>query len=200
MKQIIGVTGGIGCGKSQLTNYFAELGYPVIDTDQVAKDIVKPAQPGLVAMIQLLGADYLLPTGELDRAKLRATFFDNPELKQNVEAILHPIIRQTVKQQVETLRADNRLIFIAIPVVNQLNQPEYQLDYVLLVECDQELQIERVKQRDKRTEQQIQQIIANQASRAERQAIADFIIENNGSQQQLKQQADNWLQIILKDE
>src|SRR5690554_2454528 len=98
--QIIGITGGIGCGKSALCDYFETLGYPVIDTDQVAKDLVQPGQPGLVAIIEVLGKDYLLQNGELNRDKLRQTFFNNPQIKQQVEAKLHPLVRQNVAQKI----------------------------------------------------------------------------------------------------
>lgn len=197
MKQIIGLTGGIGCGKTALAEYFIQLGFPVIDTDQVAKNIVEPEQAGLRALIKLLGNEYLMPSGELNRGKLRETFFVNQQLKQQVEGILHPIIRQTVREMVEKLRLDNRLIFIAIPVIHQLNQPEYQLDYVLLVECDEKLQKQRVAERDGRSQEQIQAIIQQQATPAERQKVADFIIYNNDGLAELHQQADDWLKKIL---
>ena len=195
--QIIGITGGIGCGKSALCNYFSQLGYPVIDTDQVAKALVKPGQPGLVAIIEALGKDYLLQNGELNRDKLRQTFFNNPQIKQQVEAQIHPLVRQYVAQQIELLRPKHRLIFIAIPVIHQLNQPEYQLDYVLLVECDAEKQLERVQQRDGRTPEQIHAIMQNQATPEQRQARADGIIYNNTDLNSLHQQAYAWLQKML---
>ena len=195
--QIIGVIGGIGCGKSALCDYFARLGYPVIDTDQVAKDLVKPQQPGLVALINVLGDDYLTEQGELNRTKLREVFFSQPQIKQQVEAILHPLVRQTVRQQIDALRGTTPLIFIAIPVIHQVKQPEYQLDRVLLVECDQARQVERVRQRDGRTDAQIQAIIEQQASPQQRHALADDVIENNGDLSQLQQQADVWLLKLL---
>lgn len=197
--QVIGVIGGIGCGKSALCDYFAILGYPVIDTDQVAKDLVKPQQPGLVALIKVLGHDYLTENGELNRVKLREVFFSQPQIKQQVEAILHPLVRQAVRQQIDTLRGTTPLIFIAIPVIHQVKQPEYQLDRILLVECDQAKQLQRVRQRDGRSEQQIQAIIEQQASRAQRQALADDVIENNGDLNQLQQQADAWLVAFLEE-
>jgi dephospho-CoA kinase len=197
--QIIGVIGGIGCGKSALCDYFAGLGYPVIDTDQVAKDLVKPQQPGLQMLIEVLGRDYLTEQGELNRVKLREVFFSQPQIKQQVEAILHPLVRQAVRQQIDALRGTTPLIFIAIPVIHQVKQPEYQLDRVLLVECDQARQIERVRQRDGRTDAQIQAIIEQQASPQQRHALADEVIENNGDLSQLQQQADAWLFKLLEE-
>ncbi|WFE67831.1 dephospho-CoA kinase [Thiomicrospira sp. R3] len=191
--QIIGVTGGIGCGKSAVCNVFENLGYPVIDTDQVAKRLAEPEQPGLVAMIELLGKDYLTPEGTLDRKKLADAFFSQPELKQQIEAILHPLVRQTVRQQIEQLKPHHRLIFVAIPVLNQINQPEYQIDHLLLIECDEQLQIQRVQQRDQRSLAQIQQIIKQQAPRQQRQQRADSILTNNTSLQDLEQKALAWL-------
>lgn len=197
--QIIGVIGGIGCGKSALCDYFAGLGYPVIDTDQVAKDLVKPQQPGLQMLIEVLGRDYLTKQGELNRVKLREVFFSQPQIKQQVEAILHPLVRQTVRQQIDALRGTTPLIFIAIPVIHQVKHPEYQLDRVLLVECDQARQVERVRQRDGRTDAQIKAIIEQQASPQQRHALADDVIENNGDLSQLQQQADAWLFKLLEE-
>lgn len=195
--QVIGVIGGIGSGKTALCDYFAELGYPVIDTDQVAKDVVKPAQPGLIALIRQLGSDYLLANGELNRAKLRDIFFRNPSVKQQVEAILHPLIRQEVRHQIDQFRGKHALIFVAIPVVQQLNQPEYQLNRILLVEADQAQQLKRVQQRDKRPLEQIKAIMQQQANPEERRALADDVIENNTGLDDLHQQADIWLKQTL---
>lgn len=190
---VIGIIGGIGCGKSVLADYFVSLGYPVIDTDQVAKNLVKPQQPGLVALIKTLGDEYLADNGELNRAKLREVFFSQPQIKQQVEAILHPLVRQHVSEQINRLRGTTEFIFIAIPVLAQVRQPEYQLDRVLLVECDQEKQQQRVQMRDQRSHEQIEAIIAQQASPAQRLALADDVIENNGDLNQLHQQAEAWL-------
>lgn len=196
--QVIGVTGGIGSGKTALCHYFAQLGYPVIDTDQVAKDIVQPKQPGLVALIAQLGPDYLQTNGELNRDKLRETFFNDPQIKNQVEAILHPLVRQTVRDQINQLRGQHSLIFVAIPVIHQLNQPEYQLDRVLLVEAEESQQLERVQSRDQRTTQQIKAIMQQQASPQERRALADDVIENKARLIDLHNQADAWLKAQLK--
>ena len=194
--RVIAITGGIGCGKSALCDYFSSQGYPVIDTDRVAKDLVAPQQPGLLALIDRLGSDYLTDQGELNRDKLRQTFFTDPQIKQQVESILHPMVRQTVRERIEALKTKQALIFIAIPVLHQLNQPEYQIDQVLLVECDPERQLARVTQRDQRSQAQIEQIIRQQATPEQRRERADDIIENNGSLAELHQQAETWLQKI----
>lgn len=195
--QVIGVIGGIGSGKSALCNYFAEQGYPVIDTDQVAKEIVKPKQPGLAALINQLGSDYLLSNGELNRRKLRDIFFDDPEIKQRVEAILHPLVRQTVRDKINHLRGKHALIFVAIPVIHQLNQPEYQLNQVLLVEADESQQLERVQKRDQLNLEQVKAIMQQQASPTERRALADDVIENKAGLKDLQHQADAWLKKTL---
>lgn len=196
--QVIGVTGGIGSGKSVLCDYFAQLGYPVIDTDHIAKVLVQPKQPGLVALIKQLGSDYLQTNGELNRTKLRDTFFRDPEVKHQVEAILHPLVRQTVRDQINQLRGQHAFIFVAIPVIHQLNQPEYQLDRVLLVEAEEDKQLERVQHRDQRSPQQIKAIMQQQASPQERRALADDVIENNADLVDLHNQADAWLKANLK--
>ncbi|UQB42599.1 dephospho-CoA kinase [Thiomicrospira microaerophila] len=197
--QVIGVTGGIGCGKSAVCDYFADQGYPVIDTDLVAKQLVSKGQPGLVEIISLVGKGYLTAQGELDRKKLATVFFSQPQLKQQIEAVLHPMVRQAVRAQIEQLKPHHRLIFIAVPVLQQLNQPEYQIDHVLLVECDTQQQITRVQQRDQRSAEQIQQIIQQQAPPAQRLAIADSVINNNRDLAHLHTQAKAWLFKIIQD-
>lgn len=192
--QIIGVTGGIGCGKTSLTDYFAQLGYPVIDTDQLAKDLMQPKAAGLTAVIEKFGKEYLLEDGSLNRKKLAELIFNNPAKKLELEAVLHPQIRLTAKNLIEEYRPDNSLIFIAIPVIHQLNQPEYQLDYVLLVECDKSNQLARVYNRDGRSSEQIEAIIAQQSTPTQRKEVADYIIYNQGTLKELYQQADTWLE------
>jgi dephospho-CoA kinase len=194
--QIIGITGGIGCGKSAVGQFFVEQGFPLIDTDQVAKQLVRKNQPGLVAIIALVGESYLTPDGELNRPKLAQSFFSQPNLKQQIEALIHPLVRQSVKTRLEELKPLYPLIFIAIPVLNQLNQPEYQIDHVLLIECDQAQQIQRVQQRDQRSLDQIEQIIAQQASPQARLARADSVIYNNAELEDLQSQAKAWLTAI----
>lgn len=191
--QVIGITGGIGCGKSAIGEFFIQQGYPLIDTDQVAKQLVSKNQPGLVSIIQQLGEDYLTADGELNRSKLAQRFFSDPELKHQIEALLHPMVREFVRAEIEKLKPKHALIFVAIPVLNQLNQPAYQIDHVLLVECDQAQQIQRVQQRDQRSVEQIQQIIAQQASPAQRLARADTVIYNHTDLADLHRQAEAWL-------
>lgn len=193
MAKIIGVIGGIGCGKSAFCDYVAQAGYPVIDTDQVAKQLVAPGQEGLVKLIELIGEDYLTKDGELDRVKLRQSFFADAQLKTQIEQLIHPLVRQAVAQQLQSLVAHHSMIFIAIPVVHQVKQPAYQIDKTVLIECDESTQLQRVQQRDQRDEAAVKAIIAQQASREQRQALADDILHNNHSLDQFHQSIDLWL-------
>ena len=195
---VIAVIGGIGCGKSAACSYFAEQGYPVIDTDQVAKQLMLPGQAGLQAIIAHHGNRFLTPQGELDRPKLAAAFFSDQKLKHDIEQIIHPLVRQQVSAQVEVLKTQHKLIFVAIPVISQVMQPAYQIDHVLLIECDPALQRQRVAARDRRAIDQIERIIAQQADPATRQALADSIINNTSSLAAFHQDLQAWLASVTQ--
>ena len=197
---VVAVIGGIGCGKSAACSYFAEQGYPVIDTDQVAKQLMQPGQAGLQALVADYGHRFLTQQGELDRPKLAAAFFSDQKLKHDIEQIIHPLVRQQVGAQVSTLKTQHKLIFVAIPVISQVMQPAYQINHVLLIECDPTLQRQRVATRDQRAIDQIERIIAQQADPATRQALADSIINNNSSVAALHQALQAWLESVTKPE
>jgi len=196
----IGLTGGIGSGKSLVCNLFAEHGIPVIDTDQIARDVVQPNSIGLHAIGQQLGSAYLTEKGELNRSALRQAIFADPAKKQLLESILHPLIRQSMLQRIADLKKTNPIhfpfILVAIPLlvegIKDQTKPDY-LDEIWVVDCSVEQQLARATSRDQQNRQQIEAIINQQATREQRLAWADRVISNQAGLPELKQQVQQLL-------
>ena len=172
----IGLTGGIGSGKTMVANLFAQQGVPIIDTDQIARDVVLPNTPGWGAIVEHFGDAILKPgTQTINRRLLRENIFNNPEEKTWLELLLHPLIRNGVDEAVASLHAD--YCILVIPLLFE-SAYDYKLDRILVVDAPIEKQISRVITRDQAHREQIEKIIAQQISREERLARADDIIEN----------------------
>lgn len=184
---VVGLTGGIGCGKSAVTRLFEQLGVPVIDADIVARELVAPGQPALALIAQHFGNKVLAADGTLDRARLRQIVFENPQARQNLEAILHPRIRQTMHQQLDALSAPYTIL--SIPLLQESGQM-YEVDRVLVVDCSEEVQIERVCVRDNVDRTHVRAILEAQSSRTEKLQIADDIIDNSGPPESLIPQVE----------
>ena len=184
---IIGLTGGIGCGKSAAAARFAEHGVPVIDADDVAREVVQPGREGLRQIIETFGEDMLTPDGTLDRAKLRKRIFSDPAARESVEAILHPLIRQRMQQLAQQVSAPYCLF--VIPLLLETGQQEI-VDRVLVVDCPPDLQRRRVRERDGSEPEEIEAILAAQVPRDRRLQAADDIIENDREPAHLPDQVD----------
>jgi dephospho-CoA kinase len=182
---VVGLTGGIGSGKTTVANLFAELGVPIIDTDLIARQLVEPGKPALADIVRQFGDEILQADGELDRSRLADISFRDKALRLRLEAILHPAIRQEMLRQLKNLQAAYAIV--VIPLLVETGQSQG-LDRVLLVDCPEAEQITRVSKRDGRPLQQIQAILQSQATRQQRQAIADDVILNGGSLDDLRQQ------------
>lgn len=181
----IGLTGGIGSGKSTAAQLFASFDIPVIDADLIAYQISQPGQPALVSIAQSFGDEIMNADSSLNRAKLRSLVFSEPDKKQQLEAILHPLIYSEIEAQIAQL--ETKYCIVCIPLLIE-TQKTSRVDRVLVVDCSVEQQIARVKSRSQLTEAQIQAIIATQASRAQRLAIANDIIDNSKSSSNLAEQ------------
>ncbi|MEJ1296702.1 MAG: dephospho-CoA kinase [Candidatus Sedimenticola sp. (ex Thyasira tokunagai)] len=179
---VIGVTGGIGCGKSSVTDCFTELGVPVIDADQTSREVVEPGEPALEEIVRLFGTETLKADGSLDRRYLREKIFQDSSSRKRLEELLHPIIRQRMQLQLSELTADYAIFSIPLLVETGGNNS---VDRILVVDCPTPLQIERIVHRDGITPAQAEGILNAQCNREERLAVADDIIDNSGTIGQL---------------
>ncbi len=182
---IIGLTGGIGSGKSTVCNGFAALGAPIIDADLVAREVVMPGTSGLTQVIHQFGKEMLAQDGTLDRDKLREQVFSDASSRKKLEAILHPMIREEMDQRLS--RLDAPYVILAIPLLLEGGRREG-IDRVLVVDADESQQIARACQRDHQSKAQIQAVIAAQCSRKDRLSAADDVIYNTGDLEQLNHQ------------
>lgn len=174
----IGLTGGIASGKSAVSRLFAARGIRVIDADEVAREVVEPGQACLEAVVAEFGRGILGPDGRLDRARLRAAVFADPLRRRRLEAILHPAIRAEMDQRAAA--AEGPYVVLAIPLLAEGGRAS-RFDRVLVVDCPVELQRQRLAGRDHETPERIEAILAAQASREQRLAIADDVIVNAGT-------------------
>ncbi|HUL12127.1 MAG TPA: dephospho-CoA kinase [Methylococcaceae bacterium] len=182
----IGLTGGLGCGKTTVANLFAAKGVPVLDADQIARELVEPGQPALAAIVREFGEEFL-EAGQLNRVRLREVVFQCPERKRQLESILHPMVFDAMQRQLATLRSD--YCILCIPLLLETKQQAF-VDRILVVDCPVELQYERVKNRDGLEMTEIGRIIQSQVSRQERLAAATEVIENSGHMEQLVEQVE----------
>jgi dephospho-CoA kinase len=181
----IGLTGGIGSGKTTVTQLFAEFGVPIIDADVIAHQLSQPGQSALYLIEKTFGQEMLNVDGCLNRGKLRDLIFSESDKKKQLEAIFHPLVYAEITQQITQLKA--AYCIISIPLLIETGKIDL-LDRILVVDCPLEMQIERVKSRNQLTETQVSAIIATQATREQRLAIADDVIDNSKSSSSLAEQ------------
>ena len=183
---IVGLTGGIGSGKTTVTNIFAELGIDIIDADIAARIVVEPGSEALVAIAQYFGTEYIDNTGQLDRAKLRSRIFSTPEDKSWLNSLLHPLIRQEILAQIA--RSTSCYCILVAPLLLE-NNLQTLVNRVLVVDIEEQSQIERTVARDPSSPEEVARIIASQLPRTERLSFADDIINNeNVTLEQVRQQ------------
>ena len=185
---IVGLTGGIGSGKSAATAHFAALGASVVDTDLIAHALTAPGGAAIDAIRRTFGADMLTPDGSLDRAAMRARVFADAAARRQLEAILHPLIGAESARQ--RLAAQGLYVILAVPLLIESGDYRARCDRVCVVDVPPEIQIERVRARSALDEAQIRAIMAAQASREQRLAAADDVIDNSGTFERLREQVD----------
>jgi len=174
----VGLTGGIASGKTTVAALFAELGAGLVDTDEIAREVVAVGEPGLDAIVAAFGTAILLPTGGLDRGSLREIVFQDTEARRKLEAILHPLIRARTRSQLDALQAPYAIV--VVPLLIETDFAEI-VDRVLVVDCPRELQLERLIQRDQTSAQDAEAMVAAQVDRETRRARADDIIDSSQS-------------------
>jgi dephospho-CoA kinase len=172
----VGLTGGIGCGKTTVSKLFSGLNVPVIDADVVAHNLVEPGQPALGEICKVFGGEILQADGSLDRHYLKEIVFSTPQKKQILEAILHPLVFAAMQEQIGQL--DGPYCIVSIPLLFETHRADF-VDRILVVDCPVETQVARIKCRDNLTDARIQSIIASQVSREFRLSHADDIIDNS---------------------
>lgn len=187
---LVGLTGGIGSGKSTAAEHFAHLGAGVIDTDAIAHELTAANGAAIPAIRKAFGTQVLTPTGALDRAAMRALAFSNPAARKRLEAILHPMIRDIVTHRISALAPHHPYLILVVPLLVETGAYQTLIDRLLVVDCPQEQQISRVKARSGLPEEQIAAILAAQASRAERLAAAHDVIDNSGDRAYLEAQIE----------
>ncbi len=181
------LTGGIAAGKTAVSDHFAHLGVPIIDTDLIARQIVEPGQTALATIVRTFGAEFIDSEGRLNRRKMREAIFSNPELKTRLENILHPLIVAEALRQVQGL--EEPYCILVIPLFAESGRYPW-VDRVLVVDAEEEIQIKRVMARDRISREQAVAILGAQSTRYNRLALADDVLTNNGSLAGLKTQVE----------
>ena len=175
---VIGITGGIGSGKTTVADLFSSLGVPVIDADVVARQVVVPGQPAYEEILGFFGSEVALPSGELDRKQLRERAFSDPAARVRLEEIVHPRVYGEMKQQLDSL--DTAYAIVVVPLLIESGGRDL-VDRVLVVDSPQQLQIARTERRDGTSPDIIERILAAQLDRDARLSTADDIIDNDAT-------------------
>ncbi len=194
----LGLTGGIGSGKSSVASFLAKRGAWVIDTDQISHQISAPGGVAIDPIKSEFGSEFILPDGSLNRAKMRGHVFKDSESRRKLEAITHPLIRQQTLIQAENgLKKHAPYLVFVVPLLLESGAWTENLDHIAVVDCEEEVQIRRVMERSQLDRQGVLAIMAHQASRAERLAIADTVIHNGGDLASLEIEVDRLHQKML---
>lgn len=180
---IIGLTGGIGSGKSVVANIFNTIGINTIDADSLAKNALNLDSPGYKQFINTFGHDYIGPDKKINNSKLRQEIFINNDLKTSLEKIIHPIVRNNIAELIGSSNSPYHIV--EVPLIYETNSSK-NYNRVLVVDCDEDLQIKRATKRDSSNENEIRNIMQNQATRSQRLSIADDIIDNSESIESLQ--------------
>ena len=200
MVYAVGLTGGIGCGKSSAAKIFAEHGAAVIDTDEIAHRLTAPGEPGLLTVKQAFGEAFLLPDGGLDRARMRRLVFSDRRAKARLEAILHPLIKERVKEALAACQAPYALV--VVPLLLGTGSYRELIRRVLVVDCEEAQQIERTVARSGLARDEVRAIMAHQISRGERLRQADDVLSNSGKTAELQRQVallhDEYLRLAAR--
>ena len=190
----IGLTGGIGSGKSTFASLLVDRGFVFIDADAISRQLTGIGGAALSQIRQVFGEDFVAPDGSMDRNKMRALIFAQPQAKAQLQDVLHPLIRAAMADQEAAFKAEGKpLVVLDIPLLVESASWPTQLDGVLVVDCSEDRQIARVMARNGWTRAEVQAVMAAQASRQERLATATWVIDNDSDDiQVLKRQAQAW--------
>ncbi len=192
MTMILGLTGGIATGKSTVVKVFKELGFPVVDADVIAREVVEVGRPGLAKIVSTFGTEMLQPDGSLDRKKLGALVFSDEEKRQKLNALLSPFLREAILSQIEKKKDQASLVVVDIPLLYEGGY-ENDMDQVAVVYVPETIQLDRLMERDHLTEQEAWQRINSQLSIEQKKQKADIVFDNQKTIQETKKLVENWV-------
>lgn len=193
---VVVLTGGIASGKTAVSNRFAALGVPIIDTDLIARDVVEPGQAGLTAIVQRFGEDMLLDDGTLNRRRLRSLVFSNAQARQSLESLLHPLILTHVRRAIAAI--DDPYCVVVIPLFAETGAGADWADTVVVVDVNESEQLRRLEARDGVSPNQARAALGAQVDRATRLAMADLVLPNEGGLEDLDFQVRELHKRILR--
>lgn len=188
MNWILGLTGGIGSGKSTVAEMLVQRGAALVDTDAIAHELTGPGGQAMPALAEALGPEVMCADGSLNRPLVRARVFADSTAKARLEGILHPMIRALSAQHCQQAQAP--YVVLAVPLLVESGQWQTRCQRILVVDCEEAVQMARVRQRSGLEEAEIRRIMASQASRAQRLAVADDVLDNSGNLEQLTPQIE----------
>lgn len=198
MTLILGLTGGIATGKSTVARLFQKLGYPCVDADQIARDLVQPGQPGLAAIVRQFGTAYLLPDQSLDRKKLGAAVFSDADVRAQLNACLRPHLKAAIRQQIQEKKVDTPLLIVDIPLLFEEHYETF-VDQIAVVYTSEATQISRLMHRDHLSKAYAQQKIASQWPLEVKKQRADIVFTNEGSVESLENQVKAWVEKLIHE-
>jgi dephospho-CoA kinase len=184
----VGLTGGIGCGKSKAADMFAELGAAVVDTDAIAHELTGPGGGAMAPLKGAFGPEYVQDDGALNRQRMRALVFSDPQAKAKLESILHPLIRSESRRRIEAASAP--YVVLVVPLLIETGGYKDVVDRILVVDCDESRQVERTMVRSRLSEEDVRRIMSTQASRTQRLQHADDVISNDADMNALRSQVE----------
>ena len=195
---IIGLTGGVGSGKSTAANILKDMGFKIIDLDQITHKVLKSGESGLKKISENFGRKYFDNEGNIIREKLKEDIFSSNDLKKRIELILHPVIFDECKSELNNL-TEEKYVVIVIPLLFETKNYLKLISQSLLIDCDEKLQLKRVIERDDISEAFARKIVTNQMSRKDKIKLADKVILNNSNFDNLRDQLENYYKVLLKE-
>lgn len=196
---ILGLTGGIATGKSTVTAMLRERGIPVIDADQIAREVVEPGKPAYESIVRYFGEEILLPDGQIDRAKLGEIVFSDEAERQKLNAIVHPEVRRVMREQAEEAEKNGAtIVFLDIPLLFE-SRLQHMVDKVVVVYAPAEMQLARMMERDEFDEEQAKKRLRAQWPIEQKKEEADFVIDNTGSREETEKQVEQLVRRLKAD-
>ncbi len=196
--KVVVLTGGIASGKSTVVRMLQELGAKVVDADVLAREVVSPGEPALSEIVAVFGQEVLLPTGELDRKKLAALVFSDPERRAHLNAIVHPRVQERIQRRLEQLRAENaEVVVVDVPLLFDVPLPDLETFPAVVVYASRKTQLRRLRERDGLTWEEAEQRLGAQRPLREKLGRARWVVDNDGDLEKTRQQVERlWAELV----